>query len=104
MARWQDLVTETDEKVEAHPMYVSPCLLRREGFYAEKSIRTKECFADLVTETDEKVEAHVISALRTRFPGHAFIGEESTASGKKASLTDDPTWIIDPVGQSVNRV
>jgi len=78
--------------------------ITREGFYANKSVRTKECFADLVTETDEKVEAHVISTLRTRFPGHAFIGEETTASGKKAQLTDDPTWIIDPVDGTTNFV
>ena len=57
-----------------------------------------------MTETDEKVEAHVISALRTRFPGHTFIGEETTASGKKAQLTDDPTWIIDPIDGTMNFV
>ena len=70
-----------------------------EGFYSEKSVRTKDGFADLVTATDERVEEHVISTLRSRFPDHAFIGEETTASGKKARLTDDPTWIIDPVGK-----
>lgn len=79
-------------------------VITREGFYAEKSVRTKEGFADLVTATDEKVEEHVISTLRSRFPEHSFIGEETTASGKKASLTDDPTWIVDPVDGTTNFV
>jgi len=74
------------------------------GFYSEKSIKTKAGFADLVTETDEKVEAHVIDTLREKFPGHAFIGEESDAAGKKAPLTDNPTWIIDPVDGTTNFV
>jgi len=79
-------------------------VITREGFYSAKSVRTKDCFADLVTATDEKVEEHVISALKAKFPEHAFIGEEMTASGKKAVLTDDPTWIIDPVDGTTNFV
>ena len=33
-----------------------------------------------------------------------FIGEESTAAGAKCILTDDPTWIIDPVDGTMNFV
>lgn len=33
-----------------------------------------------------------------------FIGEESTAAGIKCELTDDPTWIIDPVDGTMNFV
>ena len=29
-----------------------------------------------------------------------FIGEESVAGGEKCELTDNPTWIIDPIGQN----
>lgn len=78
--------------------------ITREGFHAEKSIRTKASFADLVTATDEKVEEFVISTLQAKFPDHAFIGEETTASGKKAVLSNDPTWIIDPVDGTTNFV
>jgi len=28
-----------------------------------------------------------------------FIGEEMTAAGHKYELTNDPTWIIDPIGE-----
>jgi myo-inositol-1(or 4)-monophosphatase len=33
-----------------------------------------------------------------------FIGEESTATGIKCELTDEPTWIIDPVDGTMNFV
>jgi len=35
---------------------------------------------------------------------YRFIGEESTASGVKCVLTDEPTWIIDPVDGTMNFV
>lgn len=28
-----------------------------------------------------------------------FIGEESFAEGARIEFTDDPTWIVDPVGK-----
>ncbi len=33
-----------------------------------------------------------------------FIGEESSAAGVKCELTDDPTWIIDPIDGTCNFV
>lgn len=33
-----------------------------------------------------------------------FIGEESVAAGQKYRLTDDPTWIIDPIDGTTNFV
>jgi myo-inositol-1(or 4)-monophosphatase len=33
-----------------------------------------------------------------------FIGEESTAAGLKTTLTNDPTWIIDPIDGTTNFV
>lgn len=35
---------------------------------------------------------------------YRFIGEESTSLGKKAELTDAPTWIIDPIDGTMNFV
>lgn len=37
-------------------------------------------------------------------PACRFIGEEETSEGKKAELTDAPTWIIDPVDGTMNFV
>ncbi|XP_047639632.1 inositol monophosphatase 1 isoform X2 [Phacochoerus africanus] len=34
----------------------------------------------------------------------SFIGEESVAAGEKSVLTDNPTWIIDPIDGTTNFV
>lgn len=53
---------------------------------------------DLVTETDKQCEALIYDLLRQSFPDHAFIGEEgSAAQGFTDSLSDAPTWMVDPV-------
>ncbi|XP_032875294.1 inositol monophosphatase 2 [Amblyraja radiata] len=76
----------------------------REALRIEKRVQTKSSAADLVTETDQLVEKLIISTLHTKFPSHRFIGEESVAAGDKCILTDDPTWIIDPIDGTCNFV
>lgn len=38
------------------------------------------------------------------FLSFSFIGEESVAAGEKSVLTDNPTWIIDPIDGTTNFV
>ncbi|GMH42674.1 hypothetical protein BSKO_10593 [Bryopsis sp. KO-2023] len=60
---------------------------------------------DLVTETDKACEKVVFDAIRSNFPEHKFIGEEeSAARGTAAPLTDDPTWMVDPLDGTTNFV
>jgi inositol-phosphate phosphatase/L-galactose 1-phosphate phosphatase len=60
---------------------------------------------DLVTETDKACEDLVFNHLRKHFPDHKFIGEETSAAlGATADLTDDPTWIVDPLDGTTNFV
>jgi len=63
------------------------------------SIEAKQSFADLVTETDKNVEKLVFDMLKEKYPSHNFIGEETVAADNygKVRLTDEPTWIVDPV-------
>jgi myo-inositol-1(or 4)-monophosphatase len=68
-----------------------------------KVFETKSCDIDLVTEVDKKVEETLIGGLSKKFPTH-FIGEESVADGAKCILTDEPTWIIDPVDGTLNFI
>ncbi|KAG8194798.1 hypothetical protein JTE90_017239 [Oedothorax gibbosus] len=72
----------------------------RKAFYESKTVQIKMSNVDLVTETDKKVEDFLKSTLLSTFPGHCFIGEESTFN----KLTDTPTWIIDPVDGTMNFV
>ncbi|XP_071785527.1 inositol monophosphatase 1-like [Asterias amurensis] len=76
----------------------------RTTFQLKKTIEIKSSPVDLVTETDQKVEKLIISFLQNKFPDHSFIGEESTAAGSHCELTDNPTWIIDPVDGTTNFV
>ncbi|KAJ0059465.1 hypothetical protein NL108_018456, partial [Boleophthalmus pectinirostris] len=67
-------------------------------------VQTKSSAVDLVTETDQKVEQLIIQSVKSKFPSHRFIGEESVSSGELCVLTSDPTWIIDPIDGTTNFV
>jgi myo-inositol-1(or 4)-monophosphatase len=67
-------------------------------------VHTKASSTDLVTETDRAVETLLITGLKQEFPECKFIGEESAAAGQKYTLTNAPTWIIDPIDGTTNFV
>jgi len=52
---------------------------------------------DYVTSIDHAAEAAIIDILREAYPHHAFLAEESGASGNA-----DTTWIIDPLDGTTN--
>ncbi|XP_061878879.1 inositol monophosphatase 1 [Entelurus aequoreus] len=70
----------------------------------KKAVMVKSSSVDLVTETDQKVEKLIIQSVKEKFPKHSFIGEESVAAGEVCTLTDNPTWIIDPIDGTTNFV
>ncbi|KAJ7338956.1 hypothetical protein JRQ81_012858 [Phrynocephalus forsythii] len=76
----------------------------QEALTKEIAIMIKSSPADLVTITDQKVENMIISSLKEKYPSHSFIGEESVAAGAGSTLTDNPTWIIDPIDGTTNFV
>ncbi|XP_033339708.1 inositol monophosphatase 1 [Megalopta genalis] len=70
-----------------------------------KNIETKAGDWDLVTQYDKKVEETVINSIAKKFPKHKFIGEETVSSTNSLpELTDEPTWIIDPIDGTTNFV
>nr|CAB3494070.1 unnamed protein product [Digitaria exilis] len=74
----------------------------RKGFYLRKNVEHKGQ-VDLVTETDKACEDLIFNYLRKHFPDHKFIGEETSAAlGATADLTDEPTWIVDPLDGTTN--
>ncbi|HXC57776.1 MAG TPA: inositol monophosphatase family protein [Steroidobacteraceae bacterium] len=52
---------------------------------------------DYVTSVDHAAEAAIIETLREYYPHHAFLAEESGASGE-----GDIVWIIDPLDGTTN--
>jgi histidinol-phosphatase len=53
-----------------------------------------------VTTVDREVERTLRRELRSRFPGHAFLGEEDGRDGPESA----PTWIVDPIDGTTNFV
>ena len=52
---------------------------------------------DFVTEVDHAAEQEIIATIRRHYPQHAFLAEESGASG-----THDTLWIVDPLDGTTN--
>jgi myo-inositol-1(or 4)-monophosphatase len=62
---------------------------------------------DFVTEVDQSAEEAIIDVLRTAYPDHGFLGEESGAhAAPGAGATDQPEcqWIIDPLDGTTNFI
>lgn len=60
---------------------------------------TSKGLNDFVTDIDRKAEADILETLRRAYPHHAFLAEESGASGNA-----DTTWIIDPLDGTTNFI
>ncbi|XP_047947922.1 inositol monophosphatase 3-like [Salvia hispanica] len=75
----------------------------RSGFYGAKQVENKG-EVDLVTETDKKCEELISTFLKKQYPDHMFIGEETVAAGGNMELTNEPTWIVDPIDGTFNFV
>lgn len=59
---------------------------------------------DLVTQVDKSVEDFLMSSIAQAYPTHKFVGEEMVSAGEKEELTDEWTWIIDPIDGTMNFV
>jgi myo-inositol-1(or 4)-monophosphatase len=60
-------------------------------------IQTKT-FNDFVSEVDKAAEQAIIDTLKTAYPDHGFLGEESGDTNKDA----ENIWIIDPLDGTTN--
>jgi myo-inositol-1(or 4)-monophosphatase len=58
--------------------------------------------SDFVTEVDHAAEAAIIGVLKTAYPDHAFLAEESGASAPESG--SEYTWIIDPLDGTTNFI
>jgi hypothetical protein len=52
---------------------------------------------DFCTAIDLLNEELVAKAIQEQFPAHCIIGEETTGKGELPTLTNNPTWIVDPI-------
>ncbi|CAI5464223.1 unnamed protein product [Closterium sp. Yama58-4] len=75
----------------------------RRSFNAPKDVQHKGK-VDLVTETDKQCEALIMQHITAAYPSHKFIGEEESSVHGTAGLSDDPTWMVDPLDGTTNFV
>ncbi|KAF7840542.1 Inositol monophosphatase 3 [Senna tora] len=75
----------------------------RKGFFQIKHVEHKGK-VDLITETDKACEELIFNHLGKLYPTHKFIGEETTTDCGATELTDEPTWIVDPLDGTTNFV
>lgn len=73
------------------------------SFYKMKAVEHKGA-VDLVTETDKACEELILKMITEKYPDHKFIGEEGSAVSGTAELSDDPTWMVDPLDGTTNFV
>lgn len=57
---------------------------------------------ELVTQADVTVEDFITSRIRSAFPGHRILAEESAPDSAGLSRETGPLWIIDPIDGTVN--
>ena len=55
---------------------------------------------DLVTQADLASESKILETIRSRFPDHAILAEESGRSGGESAIR----WVIDPLDGTLNFV
>ncbi|CAI5533861.1 unnamed protein product [Closterium sp. Naga37s-1] len=75
----------------------------RRGFNAPKDVQHKGK-VDLVTETDKQCEALIMQHISAAYPSHKMIGEEESSLHGTAGLSDEPTWMVDPLDGTTNFV
>ncbi|KAI5829277.1 hypothetical protein K523DRAFT_242574 [Schizophyllum commune Tattone D] len=67
-------------------------------------INEKKNSVDLVTEYDVKVEELVKKEIAGKYPNFDFLGEESYAAGSRPSLSEKPTFCVDPIDGTTNFI
>lgn len=78
-------------------------IITRASFEIDQLRVERKGFNDFVTEVDQAAERAIIDVLRSAYPDHAILAEESGAS---ANLHDENenVWIIDPLDGTTNFI
>lgn len=74
-------------------------MMIREAFHRPRSDYDRKSETDPVTETDFAVEQYVFGRIRSEFPDHECVGEETAFT---TEIGDKPTWIVDPIDGTAN--
>lgn len=91
------------------PLAIKAGEILLEGYHLhqnQKDIKLKDEYYDMVTKYDIKIEQFLQNEILKIYPTHKFIGEEETAANNNqiSKLTNEPTWIIDPIDGTSNFI
>lgn len=70
--------------------------------FHDLQIETKGQPEDFCTKIDVENEQIIMKKFQETFPSYNIIGEETTGTGPIPTLTNTPTWIIDPIDGTTN--
>lgn len=70
-----------------------------ERYPTSPRVTIKGC-RDLVSEADMEAQELILDLIRTRFPDHAVVSEESG----KSTISKGYTWVVDPLDGTTNYV
>jgi len=78
-------------------------IINRASFDIERIKVTQKSHNDFVTEVDRAAELAIIEILKTAYPDHAILAEESGPSGNLHDESEN-VWIIDPLDGTTNFI
>ncbi len=78
-------------------------VINRASFDLDRVKVTEKGKNDFVTDVDQAAEDAIIEVLKTAYPGHAFLAEESGASDNLHDENEN-VWIIDPLDGTTNFI
>jgi myo-inositol-1(or 4)-monophosphatase len=67
---------------------------------SDAQVHEKEGHFNYVTDADMAVQAYLQNMLTGLLPGSVFFAEEK----ENAALTDQPTWVVDPIDGTLNFI
>ncbi|TXD77963.1 inositol monophosphatase, partial [Ralstonia pseudosolanacearum] len=59
---------------------------------------------DFVTDVDRAAEATIIEIIKTAYPDHAILAEESGRSWADGETASENVWVIDPLDGTTNFI
>ncbi|CAG9761599.1 unnamed protein product [Ceutorhynchus assimilis] len=95
------------EKVHEYYQFILPLVIEA-GKVMKNVVEVKtelknNDYGDIVTQYDRQIEEVLIRKIKDRYPTHCHIAEEEMSTkDEKPNLTDEPTWIIDPIDGTAN--
>ena len=79
-------------------------VINRASFDVDSLRTERKQHNDFVTEVDRAAEAAIIEVIKTAYPDHAILAEESGQSWADGETASENVWVIDPLDGTTNFI